>query len=171
MDAILSQRAVNGLIRNREDVIVQVKKLDFEITRTGNDYITACEPESGKRWRLKGALYARDYSVSRTIEKSDSARERDYSKPDKAAAQRFTQRLNHHIGARAEYHQNRYPQPERKYGLESSPQSDFLAVIDRIEPLSRYLRRQLADDELQKQVNNLSNQLMELSKLYKTNRR
>ncbi|ATW29667.1 hypothetical protein BJP41_04120 [Candidatus Williamhamiltonella defendens] len=154
IDTIMSQRAIQGLIRCREDLVTQVKELGFEIPRTGSDYITVCEPESGKRWRLKGALYARDYSVSRTIEKSDSARERDYSKPDKAAAQRFTQRLEGHITARAEYHQNRYPQPERKYGMESIQKPNTLAVDHRIEPLTGYLQRQLANHELLRRADN-----------------
>ena len=148
IDEVLSQRAVQGLIRSREDVLVHVKDLGFDVTRAGKDYITVSEPQSGQRWRLKGELYARDYEPSRTIEKSDAARERNYSRPDSEAAQRYGQRIERHIAARAEYHQSRYPKPEPKHRVEHVKEPFLVADLDRSQSLSRHLQRELGNDAL-----------------------
>jgi hypothetical protein len=148
IDGVLSQRAVQGLIRSREDVLEHVKDLGFDVTRAGKDYITVSEPQSGQRWRLKGELYARDYEPSRTIEKSGAARERDYSRPDAETAQRYAQRVERHIAARAEYNQSRYPKPERKHRLEHVQESVSVPNIDGVESLSGYLLRELHSSEL-----------------------
>ena len=148
IDGVLSQRAVQGLIRSREDVLEHVKDLGLDVTRAGKDYITVREPQSGQRWRLKGELYARDYEPSRTIEKSDAARERDYSRPDPETAQRYAQRVERHIAARAEYHQSRYPKPEPKHRLEHVQEPVLVADLGRPQSLSRHLRRELGNDAL-----------------------
>lgn len=148
IDGVLSQRAVQGLIRSREDVLEHVKDLGLDVTRAGKDYITVSEPQSGQRWRLKGELYARDYEPSRTIEKSDAARERDYSRPDPETAQRYAQRVERHIAARAEYHQSRYPKPEPKHRLEHVQEPVLVADLGRPQSLSRHLRRELGNDAL-----------------------
>jgi hypothetical protein len=148
IDGVLSQRAVQGLMRSREDVLEHVKDLGLDVMRTGKDYITVSEPKSGQRWRLKGGLYARDYEPSRTIEKSDAARERDYSRPDPEAAQRYAQRVERHIAARAEYHQSRYPKPEPKHRLEHVQEPVLVADLGRPQSLSRHLRRELGNDAL-----------------------
>ncbi|WP_442959261.1 hypothetical protein [Providencia sp. PROV033] len=118
------------------------------MTRAGKDYITVSEPQSGQRWRLKGELYARDYEPSRTIEKSDAARERDYSRPDPEAAQIYAKRVELHIVARAEYHQSRYPKPEPKHRLEHVQEPVLVADLGRPQSLSRHLRRELGNDAL-----------------------
>lgn len=148
IDGVLTQRAVQGLIRSREDVLEHVKDLGLDVTRAGRDYITVSEPQSGQRWRLKGALYAADYEPGSTIEKSDAARERDYSRPDPAAAQRYAQRVERHIAARAEYHQIRYRTPEPRHRLEHVQGEVFVADGGRPEPLSRFIRRELGNDAL-----------------------
>ena len=148
IDGVLSQRAVQGLIRSREDVLEHVKDLGLDVTRAGKDYITVSEPQSGQRWRLKGELYARDYEPSRTIEKSDAARKRDYSRPDPEAAQRYAQRVERHIAARAEYHQSRYPKPEPKHRLAHVQEPVLVADLGRPQSLSWHLWRELGNDAL-----------------------
>lgn len=148
IDGVLTERAVQGLISSREDVLKHVKDLGFEVGREGKNYITVTEPESGGRWRLKGALYARDYEPSQTLERAEAARERDYSRPDAAAAGRYAARVDQHIAKRAEYHQGRYPKPEPEHRLERVQEPLSLADPDRVESLSRHLRRQLGRDAL-----------------------
>ncbi len=148
IDGVLSQRAVQGLICSREDVLEHVKDLGLDVTRAGKDYITVSEPHSGQRWRLKGELYARDYEPSRTIEKSDAARERDYSRPDPEAAQRYAKRVERHIAARAEYHQSRYPKPEPEHRMEHVQEPIPVADLGRPQSLSRHLRRELGNHAL-----------------------
>ncbi|WP_407093311.1 hypothetical protein, partial [Escherichia coli] len=57
LDDLFTQRAAHGMIKNRSDLVEQVSELGFEVARQGKNYITVLEPESGKRWRLKGQLY------------------------------------------------------------------------------------------------------------------
>jgi len=151
IDGVLTERAVQGLINNREDVLEHVKDLGFEVAREGKNYITVTEPESGGRWRLKGALYARDYEPSQTLERAETARERDYSRPDENAARRYAERVNQHIAKRAEYHQERYKKPEPEHQLEHVQEPHTLAFLNRLEPLSGYLGRNLGRDALLEQ--------------------
>ncbi|MDL4071130.1 relaxase/mobilization nuclease domain-containing protein, partial [Enterobacter hormaechei subsp. xiangfangensis] len=108
IDAVLSQRAAQGLIRSRSDVIEQVSDLGMQVTREGKNYITVSDPQSGQRWRMKGGLYEREFDAAGAVEAAASRRERDYSKPDEAAAEQFAKRVERHISARAEYHAGRY---------------------------------------------------------------
>ena len=162
IDGVLSQRAVQGLIRSREDVLEHVKDLGLDVTREGKDYITVREPQSRPTLAAQGELYARDYEPSRTIEKSDAARERDYSRPDTEAAQRYAQRVERHIAARAEYHQSRYPKPEPKHRLEHVQEPVLVADLGRPQSLSRHLRRSWAT------MRYFTNQITELQRNVQT---
>ena len=53
----LLQRVEHGTVRSRTDVVASLEEAGFEVPRQGKDYLTARDPDSGKRWRLKGALY------------------------------------------------------------------------------------------------------------------
>ena len=146
VDSILTHRAELGLIRSRSDLLEQIKDLPVNVTREGKDYITVHDPESGKRWRLKGPLYARDYEPSSTIEKADAGRVRDFSQADAGAYQRFEERVNGHIRSRAEYHQGRYRSPESELRLAGVQAPDFMANDNGPDALSRHLRRALGRD-------------------------
>ncbi|WP_053899194.1 relaxase/mobilization nuclease domain-containing protein, partial [Escherichia coli] len=68
LDNLFTQRAAHGTIKNRADLVEQVSELGFEVARQGKNYITVLEPESGKRWRLKGQLYEQEFNAERAIE-------------------------------------------------------------------------------------------------------
>ena len=61
----LVQRVEHGAVRSRADVVVALEEVGFEVPRQGKDYVTARDPDSGKRWRLKGALYEHDFEPER----------------------------------------------------------------------------------------------------------
>jgi hypothetical protein len=148
IDTVLTQRAEAGLIRKRDDVTQNIQDLGLTITREGKDYITVQEPESTKKWRLKGPLYARDFEPSRTIEKADKARERDYSRPDPTTAKHYAQRVKQHIAARAEYHQSRYQRPNKQHRVEHGQKQSLMANPNRPEPLTGFIQRQLGNDAI-----------------------
>ncbi len=50
----LMQRVEHGVVRSRADVVSTLEGAGLEVPRQGRDYVTARDPESGKRWRLKG---------------------------------------------------------------------------------------------------------------------
>ena len=108
LNSYLSEKAVTGQIRSREDVLDHVKQLDLTIKREGKDYITVHDPESNKRFRMKGALYERDFTPSRAIEKAQTGRHRDYSKPSARDAERFARAVDESNERKAQYHRQRY---------------------------------------------------------------
>ena len=150
VNEIIAERAVEGLISNRNDVIVHVKELGFDVPREGKNYITIMEPESGEKWRLKGGLYERDFDAARTIETETQRTAREYGKPDPGAAIHFAQRVERHISSRTQYHKNRYAasiaEPgirdrgikERSY-LESDQREGPVSSPDRADSLGDYL--------------------------------
>ena len=154
IDEVLTQRAVKGLIRSREDVLNHVKQLGLETTREGKNYITVSDPTSEGRWRLKGGLYAQDFEPSTAIERADIARERDYSKPDQEAARRYGARVERHISARAEYNQSRYQTPKPKRELVHDIEPIHVAIDHSSKSLDWYIRRELGNDVISNESNN-----------------
>ena len=148
IDNVLSQRAIQGLIRNRKELLKHAKDLGFDITRAGKDYITVREPHNGRRWRLKGTLYARDYEPGRAIEAANTARKRDYSKPNPKAAQNYAKRVERHIERRARYNRSRYSKPEQTHRMAHVQESVTMANANQPESLHRYLQRKLDDTTL-----------------------
>ena len=61
----LLQRVEHGTVRNRADVVAALREAGLEVPRQGKDYLTALEPETGDRWRLKGELYGEDFERER----------------------------------------------------------------------------------------------------------
>lgn len=100
LNSYLSEKAVLGEIRSRKDVSEHIQTLDLNISRQGKDYITVHDPVSNKRFRMKGTLYERDFTPSRTIETAETGRKRDYSKPSREDSERFARK--------AQYHRQRY---------------------------------------------------------------
>ncbi|MCY3601679.1 MAG: relaxase/mobilization nuclease domain-containing protein, partial [Chloroflexi bacterium] len=61
----LLQRVEHGTVRGRAEVVSALREAGIEVPRQGKDYITALDPKTGDRWRLKGELYARDFERER----------------------------------------------------------------------------------------------------------
>ncbi|WP_423924661.1 relaxase/mobilization nuclease domain-containing protein [Candidatus Palauibacter sp.] len=61
----LLQRVEHGTVRNRADVVGALREAGLEVPRQGKDYITALDPETGDRWRLKGELYGENFERER----------------------------------------------------------------------------------------------------------
>ena len=150
VNEIVAERAVEGLISNRSEVIAHIKELGFDVSREGKNYITIMEPDSGEKWRLKGGLYERDFDATRAIETEAQRTTREYGKPDAGAAVHFAQRVEKHISSRAQYHKNRYAAPIAELGirdrrieepshLESDQRSDLVSSPDRSDSLGDYL--------------------------------
>ena len=49
----LLQRVEHGTVRNRADVVAALHEAGLEVPRQGKNYLTALDPETGDRWRLK----------------------------------------------------------------------------------------------------------------------
>ena len=153
IDSVMTQRAEQGLLNSREDVVENLHDLGFKTPREGKNYITAHDPDSGERWRLKGGLYAKDYDFSRTVEKATQPRTRDYSRPDPEAARSFSQRVDRHIQQRAGYNQKRYPSHEQSPKLEKAQEPHARTADGRLEPLRGFVGRQLGANAIHEQSN------------------
>ncbi len=154
IDTVMTQRAEQGLLNSREDVVENLHDLGFKTPREGKNYITAHDPDSGERWRLKGGLYAKDYDFSRTVEKATQPRTRDYSRPDPRAAAKFAERVDKHIQQRAGYNQKRYPSHDQSPQLEKAQEPHARTVDGRLEPLRGFVGRQLGANAIHEQPNN-----------------
>ena len=59
------QRVEHGAVQSRADVVSALEDVGLEVPRLGKDYLTVRDPDSGKRWRLRGALYEHDFEPER----------------------------------------------------------------------------------------------------------
>lgn len=59
--AYLEQRIEGGEVRDRAGVMETLKEVGLEVPREGDYYITAADPETGRRWRLTGSIYERSF--------------------------------------------------------------------------------------------------------------
>ena len=107
----LLQRVESGLVQSRADVVAALEEAGLEVPRQGKDYLTARDPENGKRSRLNGALYEQDFEPERLQRPAaDPDGERapaDRGDGDERAAaawREFARRRER----RAAYHRNRY---------------------------------------------------------------
>ena len=61
----LVQRVEHGAVQSRADMVSALEDVGLQVPRQGKNYITARDPDSGKRWRLKGELYEQDFHPER----------------------------------------------------------------------------------------------------------
>ncbi|MYA45529.1 MAG: relaxase/mobilization nuclease domain-containing protein [Acidobacteria bacterium] len=146
----LLQRVESGGVKNRADVVAFLEEAGFEVPRQGKDYLTVRDPESGKRLRLKGALYQHDFEPERL---DRPAKEPDGSRPPsdrgdggeraEAAWRELAQRRER----RAAYHRKRYGGGDRK-DAPTPAERVAAAPRSRAEPFSRVQRRELGADAI-----------------------
>jgi len=78
--AYLEGRILSGEILDRAGILTALAEAGFETPRAGKSYITARDPQTGARWRLKGRIYeqtwTRDAELDRAIATKDSATEK-----------------------------------------------------------------------------------------------
>ena len=60
----LSQGIETGAVSDRATMVSALQRAGLEVPRQGEHYLTAADPESGGKWRLKGAIYERTSSGS-----------------------------------------------------------------------------------------------------------
>jgi len=130
-----------GLITDRASMLDALTDAGFDLPRTGKAYITARDPDTGERWRLKGEIFHEDWQADpaeREVERGtrhDPGRTR---RLDLIPAEKLQDRFEGHCGRRAAYHRERYaPLPERdgehiRDAAEIDPPlADDLALADR----------------------------------------
>jgi hypothetical protein len=125
VNELVQQRILAGEIIDRVSLVDVVQDLGFKTPRQGKNYVTIEHPETGEKWRMKGAFYAEDWTydqqVQRTLEREALQRERGSEQgrnrrepPRPKLAQEARGRLGERIRQRAEFHL-------RKYGSSPAP--------------------------------------------------
>jgi len=113
LHAWLQDQISVGLITNRASMLDALTDAGFDIPRAGKAYLTAQDPDTGERWRLKGEIFHEDWqadAAERETERRtghDPARLRRLDGFSTGELQdRFEQNCDH----RASYNRDRYPQ-------------------------------------------------------------
>ncbi|MBR9863888.1 MAG: relaxase/mobilization nuclease domain-containing protein [Rhodobacteraceae bacterium] len=154
-DWILDQISV-GSITDRASMIDVLADAGFEIPRASKNYITAQDPDTGERWRLKGEIFHDDWQAEpprREIERGLGGDPQRPRRLDGISAGELQERFQQHCDQRAAYNRDRYQvlsqrQQERVGEAERDdpPLADDLSLDDRGDGL--ILDRDGADREL-----------------------
>ena len=107
----LVQRVENGAVHIRADVVSALEEAGLQVPRQGASYVTARDPDSGTRWRLKGALYEHDFEPER-LDREAAAEAGNRAAGDRgdgrARAAEAWQELERCRKRRAAFHRRRY---------------------------------------------------------------
>lgn len=154
-DWILDQISV-GTITDRASMIDALADAGFDIPRASKNYITAKDPDTGERWRLKGEIFHDDWQAEpprREIERGPGDSTQRPRRLDGISTGELQERFQQHCDQRAAYNRDRYQvlserQQERVGEAERNDQAlvDDLTLGDRGDGL--ILDRDSADREL-----------------------
>ncbi|WP_096872886.1 relaxase/mobilization nuclease domain-containing protein [Phaeobacter piscinae] len=154
-DWILDQISV-GTITDRASMIDALSEVGFDIPRASKNYITAKDPDTGERWRLKGEIFHDDWQAEPPRREIERGPGNDPERPrrlDGISAGELQERFQQHCDQRAAYNRDRYQvlsqrQQERvgEAEREDPPLVNDLALGDRGDGLS--LDRDSATGEL-----------------------
>ena len=78
-----------GRVKDRAGVVAVLEERGYDVPRQGDHYVTARDPETGERWRLRGSLYERDFDRERFLREApepSAGRKRADGDDDPAAA-------------------------------------------------------------------------------------
>ncbi|WP_420636860.1 hypothetical protein [Candidatus Palauibacter sp.] len=123
----LLQRVEHGTVRNRADIVAALQDAGLEVPRQGKDYLTALDPETGDRWRLKGELYGENFERERFDRPAaETAGER--TPGDRGVDLRRARKARRELAARREeraaYHRARYGGGDR---TDARPAAEVMA--------------------------------------------
>jgi len=110
-----------GLIEDRSSMVEALTEAGFDLPRTGKAYLTAQDPETGERWRLKGEIFHEDWQADpaeREIERGAGHDTLGLRRLDGIPAGELQDRFDGYCERRAAYHRERYaPLPDREQEL------------------------------------------------------
>ncbi|UYV37589.1 relaxase/mobilization nuclease domain-containing protein [Rhodobacteraceae bacterium D3-12] len=109
---ILDQVSV-GLITDRGSMLDALTDAGFDIPRTGKAYLTAQDPDTGERWRLKGEIFHENWQADTAERETERGAGHDPARLrrlDGIPAGELQERFGQHCDHRASYNRERYPQ-------------------------------------------------------------
>lgn len=110
---VLDQVSV-GLITDRVSMVEALTDVGFEIPRAGKAYLTALDPDTGERWRLKGEIFHEDWQADPAEREAERGHGRDPARArrlDGFTTGELQDRYDLHCAKRTDYNRDRYPTP------------------------------------------------------------
>ncbi len=109
-DWILDQISV-GIITDRASMLDAFTDAGFDIPRAGKAYLTAQDPDTGERWRLKGRIFHQDWQAEPPRREIERGPGNDPERPRRLegiSAGELQERFRQHCNQRAAHNRNRY---------------------------------------------------------------
>jgi len=141
-----------GKVKDRAGVVAALRECGYEVPRQGQHYVTVRNPETGERWRLKGALYERDFERKRFMreapERSADRERADGGDDASSAAAKAWKAVEEKRSRRAEYHREHYGRGNRTSGDRVQDESGSAAApaAEHDASLAAHLQRELGED-------------------------
>ena len=113
LHAWLQDQISVGLITDRASMLDALLDAGFDIPRAGKAYLTAQDPDTGERWRLKGEIFHEDWQADpaeRETERGTGHDQAGLRRLDGIPARELQERFEQHCDHRASYNRDRYPQ-------------------------------------------------------------
>lgn len=135
--AYLTQRVKAGEIENRQGVLDALHEAGLETPRAGKNYVTVRDPESGEKFRLKGALYNADFQchdLERPLTTENGERQAADRSLDAERVEEARRKFEEICQSRAGFNQKKYGR-----GLQEGPEiykepSESVSLSDRLQP-------------------------------------
>ena len=118
----LVQRIEAGAIHNRGEMVESLLEAGLQVNRQGKDYLSIQDPDTGKKYRLKGAIYGADFTpetcreLGEQAERQDRAGRRRGGEIDAGEAGRARGEFHQALERIAEYNHHRYRRPPEEAG-------------------------------------------------------
>jgi len=152
----ISAQIEAGAIYDRSSLVQGLFDAGLEVNRQGKDYVTALDPETGDKFRLKGTIYeqgwTREQQLERTIEREARTGQEADRGIDLERAQEARSELSRRFESRIRHHQERYPRAEADHSADLGRDAALAALdsselhSDRSDRLSVALGRDMVDE-------------------------
>jgi hypothetical protein len=112
LHAWLQDQISVGLITDRASILDALTDAGFDIPRAGKAYLTAQDPDTGERWRLKGEIFHEDWQADpaeREAERGAGHDKAGLRRLDGISAGELQDRFEQNCDHRASYNRERYP--------------------------------------------------------------
>ena len=132
LTAYLTAAIERGVIEDRAGMVAALTEAGFSVPREGEHYITAADPESGEKWRLKGGIYEREFHAAELKSESPGADDRAAGSDrgvERERAEAAERELASRRAIRAEYNRERYGESLRSLEAELSPDLEAGAAL------------------------------------------
>jgi hypothetical protein len=112
LHAWLQDQISVGLITDRASMLDALTDAGFDIPRAGKAYLTAQDPDTGERWRLKGEIFHEDWQADPAEREAERGAGHDPAalrRLDGFSIGELQDRFEQHCDQRAAYNRDRYP--------------------------------------------------------------